>query len=604
MIYGNDHLCRPIFDLRFEYQRFSKCQDRRIKRKPEYQATWPIGRPSPRIADAKWISLLCSAVFDNLIFEIADRTGFAPLSLGLMPGSILKKVGIAAAIMMASVFLSRLFGMLRLMTIAYVGGRSGDVDAYQVAFVIPEILNHILASGFLSITFIPIFTRYLSRNQADQGWQVFSNILTCLGCLLLIFIAIAYVLAPDLVALLARGRPEPEFQTSVVRMTRIIMPAQFFFFAGGLFMAVQFGQEKFLIPAIAPLIYNLGIIAGGVWLGPRMGMEGFSWGVLTGAFTGNFALQWWGARRVGMKFSMRFDLKHPDFIQYIKLTLPLMLGLTMFFSMEIFKTVFGSYLPAGGIADLEYSLRTMLLLVAFFGQAVGVASYPFMARLVVENKIAQLNELLNNTLRYLAVVIPFSALLIVLRHEVIRILFQRGNFNAADTGQTATVLIFMLMGAFGFAANTVVPRAYYAMQDTLFPAIYGSAAVLFSIPFYLLGLNLMGAGGVALAASISAALQVLVLYALWNRRQRNQGRPIYIFYLKMMALSIPLGLFLAWLKTAALGGIDASSLGGSLLVCLIIAVVFVFILLAAGYSLKIIEITGLVDRLREKLSRF
>ena len=493
--------------------------------------------------------------------------------------------------------------MLRLMTIAYVGGRSGDVDAYQVAFVIPEILNHLLASGFLSITFIPIFARYLSQNRAEQGWQVFSNILTCFGGLLLIFISIAYVLAPELVALLAHGRPDPVFQASVVRMTRIIMPAQFFFFAGGLFMAVQFGQEKFLIPALAPLIYNLGIIGGGAWLGPRIGMEGFSWGVLAGAFTGNFALQWWGACRVGMKFSIRCDLKHPDLKHYIKLTLPLMLGLTMFFSMEIFKVLFGSYLPAGGIADLEYSLRTMLLLVAFFGQAVGVASYPFMARLVVENKMAQLNELLNSTLRYLAVVIPFSALLIVLRHEVVRILFQRGKFDAADTGQTATVLIFMLMGAFGFAANTVVPRAYYAMQDTLFPAIYGTAAVLLSIPLYLLGLNMMGAGGVALAASMSAVLQVLVLYALWNRKHQNQGRPIYLFYLKMMMLSIPLGLFLAWLKTAALSGVDTSSLWGSLLVCLIIGAVFVLIMLATGYRLKIKEITGLVDRLKGKFSR-
>ena len=505
--------------------------------------------------------------------------------------------------MMASVFLSRLFGLLRLMTIAYVGGRSGNVDAYQVAFVIPEILNHIVASGFLSITFIPIFSRYLSQNQEAQGWRVFSIILTCFGSLLLIFIAIAHVFAPDLVALLARGRPDPEFRATVVRLTRIIMPAQFFFFAGGLFMAVQFAKEKFLIPALAPLIYNLGIIAGGFILGPRLGMEGFSWGVLAGAMAGNFALQWWGACKVGMRYSFSFDFKHPDLRQYIKLTLPLMLGLTMFFSMEVFKVFFGSYLPAGSIADLEYSLRTMLLLVAFFGQAVGVASYPFMARLVVEDKMQQLNELLNTTLRYLSVIIPFSVLLMVLRHEVVQILFQRGKFDAAATGHTAWVLIFMLVGSFAFAANTIVPRAYYAMQDTLFPALYGTAAVVLSLPFYLLGLKLMGAGGVALAASLSAILQVIVLYMLWNRRNQNQGRPVYFFYVKIMVFSAPLGLFLAWLKSAALGGIDSSTLIGSMAVCLIIGAVFLLIMLAAAYGLKIKEIMGLVDRVRGKFSR-
>jgi putative peptidoglycan lipid II flippase len=520
-----------------------------------------------------------------------------------MPASLYKKIGIAAVIMMASIFLSRLFGLGRLMAIAYVGGRSIDVDAYQVAFVIPEILNHIVASGFLSITFIPIFSRYLSQHQEDNGWLVFSIILTCFGSLLLIFIFLMHVFAPELVALLTRGRPNPIFRQNVVRMTRIIIPAQFFFFTGGMFMAVQFAKEKFLIPAMAPLIYNLGIIAGGFLLGPRIGMEGFSWGVLAGAFIGNFVLQWWGAQRVGMKFSVSFDFNHPDLMHYVKLTLPLMFGLTMFFSMEIFKIFFGAYLPAGSIADLEYSLRTMLLLVAFFGQAVGVASYPYMARLAVEDNLRQLNELLNNTLRYLSVVIPFSVLLMVLRHEIIFLLFQRGKFDAAATAHTATVLSFMLVGSFAFAANTIVPRAYYAMQDTLFPAIYGTAAVVLSIPLYMLGLNMMGAGGVALALSLSAILQVLVLYALWNRRTGNQGRPVYTFYLKMMVFSVPLGVFLAWLKSAALSRIDASTLIGSMTVCLIVGAVFVVIVQAVGYGLKIKEITGLVERLRSKMRR-
>jgi putative peptidoglycan lipid II flippase len=518
-----------------------------------------------------------------------------------MSTSIYQKVGIASLIMMASVFLSRFFGLFRLMAIAYVGGRSGDVDAYQVAFVIPEILNHIVASGFLSITFIPIFSEYLLQDQEEQGWQVFSIVFTCFGSLLLGFIIIAHVLAPDLVALLARGRPDPVFRENVVRMTRIILPAQFFFFSGGLFMAVQFAKEKFLIPALAPLIYNLGIIAGGFLLGPRIGMEGFSWGVLAGAFVGNFALQWWGARKAGLKFCAVFDFKHPDLKRYLKLTLPLMLGLTMFFSMEILIKFFGSYLPAGSIADLEYSQRTMLFLVAFFGQAVGVASYPYMARLVVENQVRQLNQLLNSTLRYLGLVIPFSVLLMVLRREVILILFQRGQFDTAATGHTATVLSFMLVGAFAFAANTIVPRAYYAKQDTLFPAIYGTIAVLVSIPLYLLGLNMMGANGVALAASLSAILQVSVLYALWNRKNQNEGRPVYLFFVKLMVFSVPLGFLLSWFKSTALGAIDTSTLPGSLSVCIIVGAVFVLILFAAGYIFRIQEITGLVNRISAKL---
>ena len=521
-----------------------------------------------------------------------------------MGRSLYKKVGIAALIMMASVFLSRLFGFFRLMVIAYLGGRSGDVDAYQMAFFIPEILNHLVASGFLSITFIPIFSHYLAENQEFQGWRVFSIVMTGFGSLLLLFIGIAYIYAPELVAVIARGRPDPAFRENVVRMTRIIMPAQFFFFSGGLFMAVQFAKEKFLIPALAPILYNLGIIAGGIFLSPRFGMEGFSWGVLAGALTGNFVVQYWGARRVGMKFSLIFDFKHPDLRKYIKLTLPLMFGLTMFFSMEIFKLFFGSYLPPGSIADLEYGLRTMMLLVAFFGQAVGVASYPFMARLVAENKMDEMNQLLNSTLRYLSLVLPFSVLLMVLRHEVVLILFQRGKFDAAATDHTAVVLIFLLVGAFALAANTIIPRAYYAVQDTLFPAIYGTIAVLLSIPFYLLGLNLMGTTGVALAISLSGIFQVTVLYVIWNKRSNNtDSRSVYFFYAKMTGFAALTGIFLAWFKSVGLNWIDATTFTGSLLTCALTGSVFLLILLGAGYGFKIKEITDLANRLAEKLKR-
>ena len=522
-----------------------------------------------------------------------------------MPRLLYRKVGIAAFIMMASVFLSRLFGFFRLMVIAYYGGRSGEVDAYQVAFFIPEILNHMVASGFLSITFIPIFSQYLAENQETQGWRVFSTVMTGFGSLLLLCIGIAYLFAPELVDLIARGRPDPVFRENVIRMTRIIMPAQFFFFTGGLFMAVQFAKEKFLIPALAPILYNLGIIAGGIFLTPHLGMEGFSWGVLAGALTGNFAVQFWGARRVGMKFSLIIDFKHPDLKKYIKLTLPLMFGLTMFFSMEIFKLFFGSYLPSGSIADLEYGLRTMMLLVAFFGQAVGVASYPFMARLVAENKLLEMNQLLNKTLRYLSLVLPFSVLLMVLRHEVVLILFQRGKFDAAATDHTAVVLIFLLVGAFALAANTIVPRAYYAIQDTLFPAIYGTIAVLLSIPLYILGLTIMGTNGVALAISLSGIFQVTVLYVIWNKRSKNtESRSVYSFYLKMIGFAAVTGIFLAWLKSVAFGWIDATTFMGSLLMCALTGGVFLLILLGAGYGLKVREITDLVHRLAEKLKKF
>lgn len=515
-----------------------------------------------------------------------------------------KKVGIASAIMMASVFLSRMTGLVREMVIAYVAGAGGSVDAYQIAFVIPEILNHLAACGFLSVTFIPIFTGYLVQGRHDEGWHVFSNILNCFGLILALLTVTAFVFAPQLIRILAPGLDHPELIQAAVRMTRIIMPAQLFFFAGGLFMAVQFAGEKFFIPALAPLIYNLGIITGGVVLAPWVGMDGFAWGVLGGAFIGNFILQYWGASKMGMKWYPVFQMKHPDLRRYVLLTLPLMLGLTMTFSTEIFLKFFGSFLPRGGIAALNYALRIMFMLVGLFGQAVGTASFPFLARLAAEKQFERMNRLLNSSLCYLSVVIPFSVLLMVLRYEVITIIFQRGRFDVAATHLTAGALLWLLTGACGFAAQTVVVRGYYAVQNTLLPAILGTVAVVAAVPFYWYGLQIAGIAGVAMAVSVSVVIQVLLLYGIWCRiSQNSMWKSVVETYGKIAGLSVCLWGILEMLKKSLYTVTDAASFAGAWIVLSGVAVAFVILLTAGGYLLRIREITELLMQLIRKIRR-
>ena len=521
-----------------------------------------------------------------------------------MTQSLSKKVGIASLIMMTSVFLSRVIGLLREMVIAYIGGVGSQVDSYQIAFVIPEVLNHILASGFLSVTFIPIFSRYLSSGRESEGWKVFSIILNCFGCLLAVLILLAIVFAPQLVSLIAPGIDDHRTLSDAVAMTRIILPAQIFFFIGGLFMAIQFAKERFFIPALAPLLYNLGIIAGGLILGPWLGMVGFAWGVLIGAFAGNFLVQLLGARKAGVKYFYLFSLGHPDLRKYVLLTLPLMFGLTMTFSTEFFFRLFGSYLPPGSIAALNFGLRIMLILVGLFGQALGTASFPFMAKLAADNKTDEMNRLLNNALRFLALVIPFSILLMILRSEVVLMIFERGKFDASATAMTADVLAYFLIGAFAFAAYSVVVRTYFACQNTLFPAIYGSIAVIVSMPLYLLGMKLFGVDGVALAISLSGILQVTFLYVLWNRRSNNTGSSdVYWFYMKMIGFSVVIGIFLTWFNTAALGWLDSTTFTGALLRCALNAALFGAFLMTAAYGLKIKEISEFIQLLSKKYDK-
>ncbi len=527
-----------------------------------------------------------------------DQDGGHPVGVG-------RKVGLASLIMMGSILLSRVMGLVRDGVIAAMDGASVAVDAYRVAFVVPELLNHILASGFLSVTFIPILTRYLKEGREDEGWQVLSIILTIFGCALVLLIGLSMLWAPSLIDLLAPGRNDPAFKAMAVRMTRIILPAQFFFFAGGLFAAVQFARERFFIPALAPLIYNLGIILGGVLLGRRLGMEGFAWGVVAGALAGNCVLQYYGARAAGMRWRPAWDWRHPDLTRYILLTLPLMLGLTMTFSMEVFSNLFGSYLPAGSIARIQYAIRIMMALVAFFGQAVGVAVYPFLARFAAGEQLAEMNHLLNQALRYIALVIPFAAVAYAVRHELVFLIYQRMRFTAADTAATADILGFLLIGAVGFAGQTIVNRGFYARQNTILPTVYGSLAVLASLPVYYVGMRTLGARGIGLAIACSAVAQVLFIYMIWNRQTQNPASvSVYGFYLKLVLLAVPLLIILGAFKSFILAGIDVGTWGGNLLTLVLVSALGGGLMLVGARLAGIEEMNALVRLVVDRVRKF
>ena len=516
----------------------------------------------------------------------------------------LKKVGFASLIMMASVFASRIIGVFREMAIAGIGGVHARVDAYQIAFVIPEILNHIVASGFLSITFIPIFTHYLVRGQTEDGYRIFSIIMNTFGLFLFGLILVCMVYTPLIVGFFAPGISDAATFELAVKMTRIIIPAQFFFFTGGLFMAVQFANERFFIPALAPLIYNLSIILGGVVLGPHMGMEGFAWGVLTGAFLGNFALQILGAKKEGTRYFFLLSLTHPDLVTYIKLTLPLMLGLTMTFSVEILLKYFGSFLDPGSIAAMNYAVRIMFVLVGLFGQAVGTASYPYMAKLAEERDLLPLNQLLNRTLKFIFLVIPISVLFMVLSYEIVVLLFQRGRFDTTATTLTSGVLPFFMAGAFAFSAQNIVSRGFYALKNTLFPVIFTTCCVVLSLPVIWMGMHHFGAKGLALGLSITTAFQCLLLYECWNRKSGNTDKKqVYLFLVKMILLSLVFGLLLKLSADGLRLFIDQTRFIGSAAIAVVIGIEFCILFILSGPLFKIQEITDFKTRLIRKFQR-
>jgi putative peptidoglycan lipid II flippase len=333
-------------------------------------------------------------------------------------------------------------------------------------------------------------------------------------------------------------------------------------------------------------------------LAARIGVEGFAWGALGGALIGHLGLQMVGAAKRGMRFRPVFDWRHPDLRRYILLTLPLMFGLTMTFSTEIFSKFFGSFLPAGAITHIDFAWRIILMLVGFFGQAVGVAAYPFLARMAAERRTDEMNRLFNNTLRYLALVIPVSLLVFVLRHEIVRILFERYQFTAADTDATALALAGMVVGAVAFAAQTVVNRGFYAMQNTLLPALYSSVAVILSLPLYWIGLKTWGVLGIGLAISFSAMAQVLLLFMVWNRRSGNSGsRGVYRFYAKSLLISLPVTGVLMLTQYQLGQWIPTAPFLGSLLLIALQSCVFLLLMAAATWAFNIDEARVLAGKI-------
>jgi len=498
-------------------------------------------------------------------------------------------MGRAAALMMASVFLILIMGYARDAVIAYQHGATTETDAYFAAFTIPDFLNYLLAGGSLSITFIPIFARYLADGKEEDGYRSFSAIATIMGVAMVLFVILGEFLAERLIPLIAPGFP-PDQIALAARLTRIVLPAQIFFYIGGLLMAVQFAHNRFLLPATAPLIYNAGIIAGGLALGPFVGMAGFAWGVLAGSFLGNFAVQAYGARKSGLKFFPRIDFADPGFREFVRLSIPIMLGFSLVVVDEWMTRIFGSFLLAGAITWLNNARRLMQVPVGIFGQASGVASYPFLSAQAARGEKEAMWETLSATLRWVFFVSCAAAAVTgVLSREVVLAVFKRGAFTIDDTISTASALAAFSIGIPFWCGQAIASRGFFALKDTWTPTLVGTGAWLLSLPAYYFLRQKLGVFGLALASSIGIFLHATALYGiLMGKTVGRKGLGQVLEYAKMavagvvaaLAGSYAIGISSRWVSWETLpGALVRIAAGGA-----VIAAVYFLCALLLGSS--------------------
>ncbi len=277
-------------------------------------------------------------------------------------GSGNKPSGIARAtgLMMATVLLSRILGVLRDAIISHYFGRGPQTDAYNAAFTVPDLLFYLLQSGALSSTIVPILTEYRQQGKDRSADKTVSIVASTIFVFIGLLICVMWINARALTIWLNPGFDEYRIGLSVP-LTRVLLPAQMFFFLGGLMMGVLYSRKQFLIPALGPVIYNSGIIFGGVVLHHWLGIHGLVWGAIGGAFLGNFLIPFLAVARLGVRIRPSFDVTHPAAMKVWRMLLPIGLGVSLPNIDQMVNKAFASYLGPGDTTAIMNAYRLMLL---------------------------------------------------------------------------------------------------------------------------------------------------------------------------------------------------------------------------------------------------
>jgi putative peptidoglycan lipid II flippase len=474
-----------------------------------------------------------------------------------------RRIGFAALLLAASQLLSRVLGFAREAVIAGLVGRGRASDAYNAAFQIPDVLFYFLAGGALSIAFIPLYQRARSERGEEAAQRFLATIFGTMSAAALAATVALWLAAPALVAL-QFPLFEPEARALTVRLTRVVLPAQIFFIAGGILRGALMAEGRFASQALAPIVYNLSIIACGALGARSLGIAGFAWGALFGAAAGSLGTALYEARgrlRIGLRVAPR----DPEFRAYLSVALPLMLGVTLITVDEWYGRYFGGLLAAGSIATLAFARRLMQLPVGLVGQAVATAALPAFSRLLERGAKEELDRLVLRTLQAsTAIAVLLGLGTAALAGPLVSVVYVRGQFASADAAPVAAALQLFCLGVPGWVVQTVAVRPFYARADMWRPMLLGTAFVVLAYPLYAVLGRSYGASGLAAAGSIAITLNALatLLLARWLH-----GAPHLVALLgtlaRSLAASLPAAALAGWL--ARLAGTAGGGARGALL---------------------------------------
>jgi putative peptidoglycan lipid II flippase len=423
----------------------------------------------------------------------------------------------ATILLMSSSVLSGLLGLVRQKYIGQVFGASNLTDAYNAAFQLPDMLSYFLVGGVGSISLISILSRYRETGDDLGADRALSVVLNAMLVVLGVAVLIAELLAPAYTHFFFASF-DAETSALCTHLTRILLPAQLFFFAGFVLGSRLLVRKIFTYQAVAPLVYNLGIILGGVLLSRRIGIDSLAWGAFGGALLGQAVLNGIGALRGGLRYHPIVNLRDPAFVEWLRLSLPLMVGVSLVMAD---RWILNHYATAdkGGITHLTVAKNLFNAPLSVIGMAAGAASLPFFSSLFAQGRMYDFNGAVTRSVtRLLAVSFMVSALMVALAEPAVDV-FRGGRFRPQDAQETAVYFAIFAVTLCLWSAQGIYARAFYAAGNTLTPAISGTVITVISIPCYALLYQSFGVNGLAVASDLGIfALTVTLAIQLHRKR--------------------------------------------------------------------------------------
>ncbi|MFO7741476.1 MAG: murein biosynthesis integral membrane protein MurJ [Anaerolineae bacterium] len=468
-----------------------------------------------------------------------------------------RRIAKAASLVMALFVLSRLLGLGRQMIIGALFGTSADLDAYLAANRITETVFLVVAGGALGSAFIPAFASHLANEDHAGAWRLLSAVVNLTLIAMTIVVVGIALFAPALVGTVIAPGFDPALQRLTARLLRLMLVTPIIFAISGVVMSALHAHQHFLLPALAPSIYNLSIIGGAVVLGPRLGVRGMAVGVVVGSVL-HLLVQVPQLLRYGARYLPVLGLDDPSVREVGRLMGPRVLGTAVAQLNLVINNSLATGMGEGAVSAINYAWMLMLLPQGIFAQAVGTAAFPTFAEQVAGGERDEMRQTLASTLRGVFFLsIPATVGLVALANPLVSLLFERGEFEVSSTRAVAWALTFFALGLVGHAGLEIVARAFYALHDTFTPVWVGGLAVglnvalSLTLPGVFASAGLQPFGGLALANSIATLLEFGLLLILVRRAMNGiQGRRMVTAITKSGLAALGMGVALAGWQAA------------------------------------------------------